>query len=353
MLDMINTLHQFPKRMVIRSIQLLFIVVFVQCKTHNHTMKHASLVRQDQNKPQAMHFTKPPYLKKGDTIMIVAPAGFVPDTTEIDPGIELAKSWGLEVIVGKNAFKKHNHFAGTDEERQNDLQLALNDKKIKAIWCSRGGYGTVRIIDQLDFTTFEQHPKWVVGYSDITTLHTTIHNLGFATIHASMPGGMKRASDEAKQTLYKALFGYSYGFEISTNVLNKKGTASGILIGGNLSIVNSMIGSVSEANLNGKILFIEDVGEDLYRIDRMLYTLKRTGALKNLKGLIVGDFDYDVEKDTLFGGTHREIMLNAVKEYNYPVIFDFPAGHIRDNRSLIFGKEIHIDVNETTSKVWY
>ena len=350
---MIKLLHSTPRQFAVIGMQLLFIAVFVQCKTHYPTMKHGHLVRQDQNKPQAMKFTKPPYLKQGDTIMIVAPAGFVPDSTEIEPGIELAKSWGLEVIVGKNAFKKHNHFAGTDEERQNDLQLALNDKKIKAIWCSRGGYGTVRIIDQLDFTAFEQHPKWVVGFSDITTLHTTIHNLGIATIHATMPGGMKRASDEAKQTLYKALFGYGYGFEIPTNPLNKLGSAKGILIGGNLSIVNSMIGSVSEVNMNDKILFIEDVGEDLYRVDRMMYTLKRTGALQNLKGIIVGDFDYDIEKDTLFGGTHREIILNAVKEYNYPVIFDFPAGHVRDNRALIFGKEIHIEANETTSKISY
>jgi len=345
--------NRTQKRVPLICIQLLFIVVFVQCKSHYQTMKQDPLVRQDQNKLQSMKFTKPSYLKKGDTIMIVAPAGFVPDSTEIEPGIELAKSWGLEVIVGKNAFKKHNHFAGTDEERQTDLQLALDDKKIKAIWCSRGGYGTVRIIDQLDFTAFEKNPKWVIGFSDITTLHTTIHNLGIATIHATMPGGIKRASDEAKQTLYKALFGYSYGLEIASNSLNKKGSAKGVLIGGNLSIVNSMIGSVSEVNTYDKILFIEDVGEDLYRVDRMMYTLKRTGALKNLKALIVGDFDYNIEKDTLFGGTHREIILNAVNEYNYPVIFDFPAGHIRDNRALIFGKEITIEVNETVSKIWH
>jgi muramoyltetrapeptide carboxypeptidase len=350
---MISFFEPNQKRVAIIYLLLLIIVFFVQCKTYNSTMKNEYLVRQDQNQPQSIRFIKPPYLKKGDTIMIVAPAGFVPDSTEIDPGIELAKSWGLEVIVGKNAFKKHNHFAGTDDERQSDLQLALNDKKVKAIWCSRGGYGTVRIIDQLDFTTFQKKPKWVVGYSDITTLHSTIHNMGIASIHASMPGGMKRASEDAKQTLYKALFGYGYGFEIPTNPLNKNGNAKGILIGGNLSIINSMIGSVSEVNLYDKIFFIEDVGEDLYRIDRMMYTLKRTGALKNLKGIIVGDFDYDVEKDTLFGGTHREIILNAVKEYNYPVLFDFPAGHIRDNRTLIFGIEINLAVNDTTSKVSY
>jgi len=285
--------------------------------------------------------------------MIVAPAGFVPDSTEIEPGIALAKSWGLEVIVGKNAFKKHNHFAGTDEERQNDLQLALNDKKIKAIWCSRGGYGTVRIIDQIDFSVFKKSPKWIIGFSDITTLHSHVHNFGIATIHATMPGGMKHATDEAKQTLYQALFGYGYGIEIPSDPSNRHGSAKGILIGGNLSIINSMIGSDSGINTYGKILFIEDVGEDLYRVDRMMYTLKRSGALRNLKGLIVGDFSYDIEKDTLFGGTHREIILNAVKEYNYPVIFNFPAGHIRDNRTLIFGKEIKIESKESTSTISY
>jgi muramoyltetrapeptide carboxypeptidase len=346
---------QIRKRKIIAILCIQFFILgfFIQCKTNQSTMKYGTLVRQDQNTSSKMKFTKPTYLKKGDTIMIVAPAGFVPDSTEIEPGIALAKSWGLEVIVGKNAFNKHNHFAGTDAERQSDLQFALDNNNIKAIWCSRGGYGTVRIIDQIDFIAFEQHPKWVVGFSDITTLHSTIHNLGIATIHATMPGGMKRASDESKQTLYKALFGYSYDLEIPTNPLNKMGNAKGVLIGGNLSILNSMIGSFSEVNMNGKILFIEDVGEDLYRVDRMMYTLKRTGALKKLKGLIVGDFDYDVEKDTLFGGTHREIILNVVKDYNFPVLFDFPAGHVRDNRALIFGKEIRIEVNETVSKVSY
>ncbi len=348
-----NVLNKTRKRVLLLCIQLLFVFLFVQCKTHYQTMKQDHLVRQDQNKLKSMHFNKPPYLKKGDTIMIVAPAGFVPDSTEIEPGIALAKSWGLEVVVGKNAFKKHNHFAGTDAERQSDLQLALDDKKIKAIWCFRGGYGTVRIIDLLDFTAFKKNPKWVIGFSDITTLHTTIHNFGIATIHATMPGGMKNASDDAKQTLYKALFGFGYGFEIPSNTLNRIGNAKGILIGGNLSILNSMIGSVSEVNTYNKILFIEDVGEDLYRIDRMMYTLKRTGALKNLRGIIVGDFDYKIETDTLFGGTHREIILNAVKEYHYPVIFDFPAGHIVDNHALIFGKEITIEVNQTTSKLFY
>lgn len=176
-------------------------------------MEHNNLVRQDQYTSSKMKFSKPSYLKKGDTLMIVAPAGFVTDLTEIEAGIALAKSWGLEVIVGENAFNKHNHFAGTDAERQSDLQFALDNENIKAIWCSRGGYGTVRIIDQIDFRAFEKNPKWVVGFSDITTLHATIHNLGIASIHATMPGGIKKASEEAKQSVYKALFGYGYGID--------------------------------------------------------------------------------------------------------------------------------------------
>lgn len=350
---MIKLFIQHQKRFFVICIQVLILVFFVQCKTHYQTMKYAISASQYQDNSKKIKYEKPPYLKKGDTIMIVAPAGFVLDSTELDPGIALAKSWGLEVILGEHVFSRHNHFAGTDEERTGDLQLALDNKNIKAIWCSRGGYGTVRIIDQLDFSAFEKNPKWVVGFSDITTLHSHIHNLGIASIHATMPGGMKSASDEAKQTLYKALFGYSYGFEIPSDSLNKKGSGKGVLVGGNLSIINSMIGSNSEVNNYGKILFIEDVGEDLYRVDRMMYTLKRRGALKNLKGLIVGDFDYNVEKDTLFGGSQREIILNAVKEYSYPVIFDFPAGHVRDNRALIFGKEINIEVNDTISKISY
>ncbi len=193
----------------------------------------------------------------------------------------------------------------------------------------------------------------MIGFSDITTLHSHIHNLGIATIHATMPGGMETASDAAKQTLYQALFGYSYGLEIPSDSLNKKGKAKGILVGGNLSIIDSMIGSDSEINTYGKILFVEDVGEDLYRVDRMMYTLKRSGALRNLKGLVVGDFSYNVAKDTLFGGSQREIILEATKEFDFPIIFYFPAGHIRDNHALIFGKEIKIEANDSISKITY
>ncbi|MWB96348.1 LD-carboxypeptidase [Flavobacterium sp. GA093] len=299
------------------------------------------------------NYTIPPYLKAGDSIMIVAPAGFLSDSTEIDQGVELAKSWGLNVKLGKNLFKKHNHFAGTDPERLEDLQDALDNKNIKAIWCSRGGYGTVRIVDELDFSNFKKNPKWIIGFSDITTLHEHVHRLGFASIHGTMPGGMRRATPEAKETLYKSLFGLELSYEVPANVLNKLGTSKGVLIGGNLSIIMSMLGSNSDIDPKGKILFIEDVGEDLYRVDRMMYTLKRNGFLKDLKGIIVGDFDYNADENILFGGTQREIILNAVKEYDYPVIFDFPAGHIRNNHALTFGKKVKLESNATTAVLSY
>jgi muramoyltetrapeptide carboxypeptidase len=296
------------------------------------------------------YFT-PPLLKSGDSIMIVAPAGFLLDSTSIDAGVLLAKSWGLHVVVGKNVFKRHNHFAGTDMERLSDFQTALNDKSIKAIWCARGGYGSVRIIDQIDFSEFLKQPKWLVGFSDITALHEHIHNLGVASIHATMAGGIKTATEASKESLYKSLFGKSLSYVIEADTLNKKGSAKGVLVGGNLAMIDSMIGSKSEINTDGKILFIEDIDENLYRVDRMMYTLKRNGSLKKLKGLIVGDFTYDVAKDTLFGGSHKEIILNAVKEYNYPVLFSFPAGHIKDNRALIFGKETTLVVGDTNAIV--
>lgn len=331
---------------------ILILLLFIQCKTPAYKMNYQENYLSEADKA-IKEYTIPPYLKNGDSIMIVAPAGFLTDSTEIDQGIELAKSWGLNIKLGKNLFKRHNHFAGTDLERENDLQEALDNKNIKAIWCARGGYGTVRIVDQLNFSAFKKNPKWIIGYSDITTLHEQVHRLGFASIHATMPGGMRRATPEAKETLYKSLFGDDVSYEIPTNPLNKLGTSKGVLIGGNLSIVMSMLGSNSDIDPKGKILFIEDVGEDLYRVDRMMYTLKRNGFLKDLKGIIVGDFDYKKEENVLFGGTHREIILNTVKEYDYPVIFDFPAGHIRNNHAMTFGKKVKLESNASSVIISY
>lgn len=290
-------------------------------------------------------FQSPPFLKPGNKIMVVSPAGFLKNASKLDQGIALAKSWGLEVLLGKHYDKKNNHFAGTDTERLEDLQEALDNPDIKAIWCSRGGYGTIRIIDELDFTKFKQNPKWIIGFSDITVLHTKLHQLGFQSIHATMLGGIETASPMAKATLYNALFGKTNLLTINSNPLNKYGISEGVLVGGNLAIIDSMNGSETQINWKDKILFIEEIGEYLYRVDRMLHSLKRCGAFEQLKGIIVGDFDYDIESNQQFGGTHREIILHAVKNYNYPVIFDFPAGHIDNNAALTFGKVIRMESN--------
>ncbi|MCK0130490.1 LD-carboxypeptidase [Flavobacteriaceae bacterium F08102] len=290
---------------------------------------------------------KPPYLQKGDTVMIIAPAGIMKDTAGIENGIALLNDWGLTYILGKNLYKQNFQFAGTDEERLADVQEAFDNPTIKAIWCARGGYGAVRIIDDVDFTKFKSRPKWMIGFSDITVFHNELHNLGFETLHALMP--LTYDPDERKQkravrSLKRALFGKKLTYRISESPFNKEGEARGELIGGNLSIVYSMLGSKSSLDTQGKILFIEDVGEAKYHIDRMLISLRRAGYFDGLAGLIVGGFNDIKPNSTEFGKTVEEIVLDAVKEYDFPVSFDFPSGHITDNRTLILGRTIDLKV---------
>jgi muramoyltetrapeptide carboxypeptidase len=291
-----------------------------------------------------MNLIQPRYLKRGDTIGIIATARKI-STEEINPAIAIIKSWGLEVELGNNLFNADNQFSGTDQERANDWQILLNDTSIKAIISARGGYGTVRIVDQIDFTTFIKNPKWIIGYSDITVLHSHIHNLGIETLHATMPINFSK-NTEALESLRKALFGEVIKYEIETNALNRKGIAEGELIGGNLSILYSLSGSISDIDTKGKILFIEDLDEYLYHIDRMMINLKRAGKLSNLAGLVVGGMS-DMKDNTVpFGKTAEEIILDAVKEYNYPVCFNFPAGHIDRNLALLFGKKVKLEVGD-------
>jgi muramoyltetrapeptide carboxypeptidase len=297
---------------------------------------------------------QPPYLQKGDTVLILATAGIVSDSTIIDNGIELLKNWGLNVKLGKNLYESNGHFAGTDKHRLEDFQKAIDDNNIKAIWCARGGYGTVRIIDDIDFTKFKQHPKWVIGFSDVTVLHNEIHNLGIETMHAMMPSTLKPGNEEqkkAQKSLYKALFGKKIKYRVSESDYNKEGEATGQLVGGNLSILYSLLGSKSTISVENKILFIEDVGEYEYHIDRMLLNLKRNGYFKNCQGLIIGGISEIRENDVTFGKTVEEIVLDAVKEYDFPISFDFPAGHIRDNRTLILGREISLLVKDNKAVV--
>jgi len=294
-------------------------------------------------------FKKPPTLKKGDVISLIAPAGYVKDVKHIDFGIQLAESWGLKVVLGKHIYQKNNHFAGFDEERLEDLQLALDDETIKAIWCIRGGYGTVRIIDKVNFEKFKKNPKWIIGFSDITVLHNTIHNLGFQSLHGLMPATVADASenkDKSIQSLKDALFGNELSYKINSSKFNRLGSCSGILTGGNLSILASLLGSKSSINTTGCILFIEEVGEYLYHIDRMLQNLKRNGYFKNCSGLLVGRFTDIKKNDPSFGKTIEELILDVVAEYNFPVLFNFPAGHSSKNETLILGSKVMLDVRE-------
>ena len=290
---------------------------------------------------------QPAYLQQGDTVMIVATAGIIKEKAIIDDAIILLQDWGLKVRLGKNLYQQSNHFAGTDQERVEDFQEALDDDSVKAIWCARGGYGTVRMIDKVDFNNYHQNPKWIIGFSDVTVVHNEIHNLGGETIHAMMPSTYRPDNDEQKKalkSLKKALFGKSLEYKTSKSDFNKEGESKGQLIGGNLSILYSLLGSKSTMKTDGKILFIEDVGEYVYHIDRMLQNLKRNGYFKNCYGLIVGGISDIRENDTDFGKQVEQVILDAVAEYDFPVAFNFPAGHIRDNRTLIMGREVSLKV---------
>jgi muramoyltetrapeptide carboxypeptidase len=302
-----------------------------------------------------MGLIQPKYLKKGDSIMIVASAGILINRNEIiDEAQKLAESWGLKVFIGDHVFNQNNHFAGTDEERASDFQKALDNPSIKAIWCARGGYGSGRILDKLDYTKFKVSPKWIAGYSDITAFHSHIHNLGFQTIHAMMATSLLFDSKETEQsveTFRKALFGEELSYKISSSGYNKIGESEGILVGGNLSILQNMLGSVSQLNTDGHILFIEEIGEYKYHIDRMLRGLKRAGYFNSCKGLIIGDISNIKKNTTVWGGSIEDLVLDVVSEFDFPVLFNFPAGHETDNRALIFGKSIKLNVKSTISEV--
>jgi muramoyltetrapeptide carboxypeptidase len=291
----------------------------------------------------------PPYLKKGDTIAIVATARKNIEDN-LQPAISWLHNWGLEVVVGKTIGLDHNQLAGTDEERAADFQAQLDNPNIKAIWCVRGGYGTVRMIDLLDFTKFKQNPKWIIGFSDVTVLHSHLNNLGFVSIHGIMPVSAK-ATEEAKESLRKALFGEPLVYKVPCDQMNRYGMAKGELVGGNLSILFSLLGSPSAVNCDSKILFIEDLDEYLYHIDRMMMNLKRNGCLENLKGIIVGGMTKMHDNEIPWGKNAIEIIDEVTKQYNIPIIYNFPAGHMADNHALILGKQVTLEANDLESKV--
>ena len=291
----------------------------------------------------------PPYLKKGDTIAILAPAGILKGRAEtIQKAKELAQSWGLNVVLGENLFNQNNHFAGTDDERAEDFQKALDNPNIKAIWAARGGYGSVRLLDRLDFTKFMGNPKWIIGYSDITAFHNHIHNLGFETLHAMMATSLEEKPEEITKTISsykKALFGEQLSYSIPSSNYNRLGEVSGQLIGGNLAIVTSMLGSKSQLDTKDKILFLEEIGEYKYSIDRMLQSLKRANYFSTIKAVIIGDISLIKKNTTKWGSSVEQLILDALPK-DIPILFDFPAGHEPDNRAMIFGRKIKMTVNK-------
>lgn len=313
--------------------------------------------KQEETLKMTSELIRPPYLKEGDTVAIVAPSGILKNRErEVQQAVDLLKSWGLHATVGKHVFSKANHFAGTDEERCEDLQKAMDDPTISAIWCARGGYGTVRILDKLDYTKLKENPKWIIGYSDITALHNQLHNQGFESLHALMCVSLTKDISEVQEsvdTFKAALFGKPENYDLEGSKYNREGEAKGQLIGGNLTILHTMLGSDTSLDTSGKILFIEEIGEYKYHIDRMLQSMKRAGYFENLKGLVVGDMSKLRKNTTLWGTSIEQLILDATVDYDFPIAFNMPAGHEKDNRALVLGREVELKVGKEKSSLLY
>ncbi|PRY10400.1 muramoyltetrapeptide carboxypeptidase [Pontibacter ummariensis] len=294
-----------------------------------------------------------PALRPGDKIAIVATARKI-TLPEIELAIRTFKDWGLQVILGESIGASYNYFAGNDALRLQDLQQMLDNDSIKAIICARGGYGTTRIIDQVDFTIFQQHPKWLVGFSDVTALHSHIHNLGLESIHAIMPLLFpKEGTADSIETLRRVLFGEDVVYTAAPHAFNRTGTAIGQLVGGNLSMLHTLTGTRSDISTEGKILFLEDLCEYLYHVDRMMVHMDRSGKLENLAGLVIGDMSDMNDTPVPFGKTAYEIILEHTGKYNYPVAYGFPVGHEPLNLALICGRETALAVSESGVQLTY
>ncbi|MGN6193782.1 MAG: S66 peptidase family protein [Ginsengibacter sp.] len=290
----------------------------------------------------------PPYLNPGDTIGIVCPAGYMP-FEKAQTCVETLTAWGLKVITGKTLGNQFNYFSGTDKERLHDLQHMIDDKNIDAVLCGRGGYGTGRIIDKLDFSKFIRHPKWIVGFSDITILESHLFsNYKIASLHAPMAAAFNDGEfkNQYIQSLHDALIGKKAHYKTEGDMLDQYGSAKGILVGGNLSLLVSAIGTSSDIKTKNKILFIEEVGEYIYGVDRMMYQLKRSGKLDELKGLIIGRFS-DMKDTTIpFGKSVEEVIKDLVKDYDYPICFRFPVSHDKENYALKVGIKYKLKVEK-------
>jgi muramoyltetrapeptide carboxypeptidase len=290
----------------------------------------------------------PPYLQKGDAIAITCPAGYMP-LEKAQTCIDTLQQWGYDVLIGKTlGGNSKNYFSGTDEQRLNEFQAMLDATEVKAILCGRGGYGVGRIIEQLDFTQFKKHPKWIIGFSDITVLHAHINrNLKIATLHAPMAAAFNDGGYKNKyiQSLKHALQGLKANYTCKAHRLNQAGIAKGELIGGNLALLTHLTGTSSDINTKNKILFLEDIGEQHYNVDRMMIQLKRSGKFKHLAGLIIGGFTDMQDTQRPFGKKVHDIIKEHIAEYNYPVCFNFPVSHSKENYALKCGAVHELSVN--------
>jgi len=288
----------------------------------------------------------PEYLEKGDTIGIVCPAGYMP-FEKAQACINTFHQWGFKVKIGKTlGGDSTNYFSGSDEERLNDLQQMLDDKEVKAVLCSRGGYGISRIIERISFKRFKENPKWIIGFSDVTLLHAHIYsNYRIASLHAPMAAAFNGGDNQFVQSLRQSLTGQKAKYEASAHDFNKIGMASGPLVGGNLALLAHISGTSSDFKTKNRILFLEDVGEYLYNIDRMLYQLKRNGKFDKLVGLIIGGFTDNKDTERPFGKSVDELIRDVFMEYDYPISFGFPVSHEKENYSLKIGLEYNLSIS--------
>jgi len=287
----------------------------------------------------------PEKLMIGDKIGIISTARKI-TMEELRPAINTLESWGLKVVLGNNLFQEDNQFSGTVVQRTADLQSMIDDDSVKAIFCARGGYGTVQIIDTINFTNLIKNSKWIIGYSDVTVLHSHLNNLGIASLHATMPINFESNTKESLSSLKSSLFGNLNSIECKAHPFNKFGKIEGNIVGGNLSILYSLLGSQSDIDTTDKILFIEDLDEYLYHIDRMMMNLKRNGMLGKLKGLIVGGMSDMNDNSIPFGKTAEQIILEYTKDYDFPICFGFPAGHLSDNRGVRLGIHSVLEISK-------
>lgn len=291
----------------------------------------------------------PQPLASGDLIYITAPAKAI-EKENVDFAVAFFENAGFKVLVSKNCLGQHHYFSGTDEERLEDLQYGIDHPEVKAIVCARGGYGCVRIVDRIQWASMLREPKWMVGFSDVTVFHQHLQRFNLPSIHGSMVLNFKDNSHEALNTLLMALKGESFSVAATSN-FNKSGSAEGTIVGGNLSIVYSLIGTNNQPDYSDKILFVEDLAEHLYHIDRMFYALNKSGILDKISGLVVGGMTELEDTATPFGMSVEEIILAHFQYRNIPIAFGFPAGHLNDNRALILGKKVRFNVEGTTSEL--